>query len=78
MGGGIEFSGAQFAGRGIGGERERWKGDFYSLLGTTVVLCLSVQVYIAWRDLQVRDESRNKKSLLLGSPLSLLTYLTSE
>lgn len=74
MGVGIEFSGAQFAGRGIGGERERWKGDLYSLLGT-VVLCLSVQVYIAWRDLQVRDESRNKKSLLLGSPLSLLTYL---
>lgn len=69
MGGGIEFSGAQFAGRGIGGER--WKGDFIHCYCVSV----SVQVYIAWRDLQVRDESRNKKSLLLGSPLSLLTYL---
>lgn len=71
-GGGIGFSGAQFAGRGIGGgERERWKGDFYSLLGT-VVLCLSVQVYIAWRDLcTARSAMRAEiiKSLLLGSPL---------
>lgn len=42
MGGGIEFSGAQFAGRGIGGEREREKGLFTTRDCSTV----SVQVYM--------------------------------
>lgn len=77
MGGGIEFSGAQFAGRGIGGKRERWKGDFYSLLGT-VVLCLSVQVYNAWRDLcTARSAMRAEIKKVSFSDLlfSLLTYL---
>lgn len=50
MGGGIEFSGAQFAGRGIGGKRERWKGDFLFTTRdcSTVSVCTSVH---AWRDL---------------------------
>lgn len=78
MGGGIEFSGAQFAGRGIGGKDGKMERGFYSLLGT-VVLCLSVQVYIAWRDLcTARSAMRAEIKKVSFSDLlfSLLTYLT--
>lgn len=64
----------------LGGRGKDGKGIFYSLLGT-VVPCLSVQVYIAWRDLcTARSAMRAEIKKVSFSDLlfSLLTYLTSE
>lgn len=62
----------------LGGKDGKMERGFYSLLGT-VVLCLSVQVYIAWRDLcTARSAMRAEIKKVSFSDLlfSLLTYLT--
>lgn len=51
------------------------KGILFTTLLGTVVLCLSVQVYMLGEIFRSAMRAEIKKSLLVGSPLSLLTYL---